>query len=153
MSTTRSDLSLSNEDQQHLARFEQKLQLVRDWTGGVVAGYNTGFYLYGDGGVGKSRTVLNELTRLKANFKLFNSRMTGRGLFNSLEKFPDAVHVLEDMEQITRDKGALGVLRSALWSQRRGDGGSQERLVTWTTHRKIGRASRRERTETTGVAE
>jgi hypothetical protein len=60
--------------------------------------------------------------------------MTGRGLHNQLEKYPDAVHVLEDLEQIMRDRGAQGVLRSALWCQRPAGGkGSMERLVTWTT--------------------
>ena len=54
--------------------------------------------------------------------------MTGRGLYNALEKFPDSFHVLEDMEQITRDRGAQGVLRSALWGQRREGGkGPMER--------------------------
>jgi hypothetical protein len=55
---------------------------------------------------------------------------------NAIERFPDSIHVLEDMEQITRDRGAQGVLRSALWGQRvDGDRGPQERLVTWSTYR------------------
>lgn len=123
-------------DEEHLARLESKLQLVRDRTRAVALGYSTGFFLFGNGGNGKSFTVLKELDRLRANFKLFNSRMTGRGLYNALEKFPDAVHVLEDMEQLQRDRGAQGVLRSALWGQRKdGDDGPMERLVTWTTFR------------------
>jgi hypothetical protein len=56
---------------------------------------------------------------------------------NALQKFPDSVHVLEDMGQIFRDRGAQGVLRSALWGQRReGDKGPMERQVTWSTYRK-----------------
>lgn len=124
------------ENKNHLASLESKLQLVRDRTRAVVLGFSTGFFLFGNGGTGKSYTVLKELERLQANFKLFNSRMTGRGLYNSLERFPDAVHVLEDMEQIQRDRGAQGVLRSALWGQRKdGDKGPMERLVTWTTYK------------------
>lgn len=130
-----STMQLSAEDRTHLADLEQHLQLVRDRTSGVATGYATGFFLHGEGGVGKSYTVLQELERLKANYKIFNSRMTGRGLYNALEKFPDAVHVLEDMEQLAHDRGAQGVLRSALWGQRRSEHGPQERLVTWTTHR------------------
>ena len=42
--------------------------------------------------------------------------MTGRGLFDTLAKHPDAVHVLEDVEQLMNDKNALGVLRSA-WTR------------------------------------
>jgi hypothetical protein len=111
------------------------LQLVCDRTRAVAQGYATGFFLHGDGGVGKSYTVMQELTRLGAHYVLSNSRMTGRGLYNQLEKFPDAVHVLEDMEGIMRDRGAQGVLRSALWAQRReGDTGPPERTVTWSTY-------------------
>ena len=126
---------LSPEDERHLAQLERKFQLVRDRTRAVARGLATGFFLHGGGGVGKSYTVLEELKRLKAHFVIFNSRMTGRGLYNALERYPDAVHVLEDMEQIMRDRGAQGVLRSALWGQRRdGDSGPMERPVTWSTH-------------------
>jgi hypothetical protein len=125
---------LSDHDARHLAALEQRLQVVRDHIAEVVHGYVTGFYLFGEGGVGKSYTVIEELQRLKADFKVFNSRMTGRGLYNALERFPDSVHVLEDMEPIFRDRGAQGVLRSALWGQRKDGGrGAMERTVTWST--------------------
>jgi len=127
--------SLTPADQKHVAALEQKLQVVRDFTGSVASGRTYGFFLWGKGGVGKSHTVIEELERLKVPYKLFNSRMTGRGLFNALEEFPDAVHLLEDMEPLFRDSGACGVLRSALWGVRpRGDGPT-ERLVTWTTYK------------------
>ena len=113
---------LSQRDRGHIASLETKLQLVRDYTAQVAGGYTTGLYLFGEGGIGKSFTVVRELERQKADYKLFNSRMTGRGLYNALERFPDSVHVLEDMEQVTRDRGAQGVLRSACWGQRK-DGG------------------------------
>lgn len=129
-------LDLSDSDLAHLATLETKLQLVRDFVGQVVAGLTTGMYLFGEGGIGKSFTVIAELERQKADYKVYNSRMTGRGLFNALEKFPDSVHLLEDMEQILRDRGAQGVLRSALWGQRKHGGtGPMERPVTWSTWR------------------
>jgi hypothetical protein len=68
------------------------------------------------------------LKSLSADYRLFNSRMTAKGLFKALEKAPDAVHVLEDMERLTRDRDAQGVLRSALWAQP-----GHDRAVTWTT--------------------
>jgi hypothetical protein len=130
------DLDLSDVDKTHLVSLEIKFQLVRDYVTEVAGGYTTGLYLFGEGGIGKSHAVVRELDRLKSDYKLFNSRMTGRGLFNALERFPDSVHVLEDMEQITRDRGAQGVLRSALWGQRRDGGkGPMERTVTWSTWR------------------
>ena len=126
--------TLSREDKRLLAQLKQKWQLIRDRTTGVAMGFSNGFYLSGSGGIGKSFTVLGELRRQQRDYKLHNSRMTGRGLYDALEEFPNSVHVLEDIESIISDRVALGVLRSALWGQRP-DGGAQERLVTWSTAR------------------
>jgi len=129
-------LELSPKDQRYLAEVERKLQAVRDFTTSVATGRTTGFYLWGSGGCGKSHTVIEELERRRVPYKLFNSRMTGRGLYDNLERFPDETHLLEDMEQLFHDRGARGVLRSALWSQSQRDhDGPPERQVTWTTHR------------------
>jgi hypothetical protein len=122
------------DDQQHLALLNEKLQLIRDRVAALVHGYATGFYLDGPGGVGKSHTVFQELRRLNADFLAFNSRMTGRGLFDELGRNPGSIHVLEDMESLLKDRNAQGVLRSALWAQRKkGATGPLPRLVTWTT--------------------
>jgi len=83
-----------------LASLEKKLQLVRDHTTAVVKGYKNGLFLYGSGGMGKSFTVLRHLEQLDAPYRLFNGRMTGKGLFISLGHAPDAIHVLEDMERL-----------------------------------------------------
>lgn len=127
--------TLSPADQRFLATLEQKLQVVRDFTGSVASGRTSGFFLWGKGGVGKSHTVIEELERRQVPYKLYNSRMTGRGLYNALEEFPDAVHLLEDMEPLFRDSGACGVLRSALWGVRPKGDGPTERRVTWTTYK------------------
>jgi hypothetical protein len=113
-----------------LDRLESKLQQIRDRTQGVAEGYATGFYLWGEGGTSKSFTVEATLKELGKPYKLSNSRVTGKGLFELLRDFPDGTHILEDVETLFGDKNALGVLRSALWGQT-GDDGFQERLVTW----------------------
>ena len=87
------DQDLSDADRKQVAALETKFQLVRDYTGEVASGYTTGLYLFGEGGIGKSHAVIRELDRLKSDYRLFNSRMTGRGLFNALERFPDSIHV------------------------------------------------------------
>ena len=112
----------------NLASLEKKLQLVRDLVTAVAKGFKTGLFLYGSGGVGKSFTVLRQLECLQACFQLYNSRMTAKGLFRTLQHAPDAIHVLEDMERVTKDADAQGVLRSALWAQP-----GHERVITWTT--------------------
>ncbi len=115
-------------DQIALASLEKKHHLLRDHVTAVARGYKTGYYLYGTGGAGKSFTVLRHLESLDAPHHLFNTRMTAKGLFLTLANAPDAVHVLEDMERLTKDPDAQGVLRSALWAQP-----GHDRAVTWTT--------------------
>ena len=128
--------TLGVEDQNHLVTLERKCQLIRDRVAAVVDGTATGFFLYGPGGVSKSYTVLQQLDRMRADYVVFNSRATGRGLFNILRDHPDSIVVLEDMERLFRDPGAQGVFRSALWGQQARDrSGRQERQVTWTNPR------------------
>lgn len=110
-----------------LASLEKKLHPVRDHTTAVAQGFKNGLYLYGSGGVGKSFTVLRQLERLETPHRLYNSRMTAKGLFVALAEAPDVVHVLEDLERLTKDPDAQGVLRSALWAQP-----GHDRVVTWT---------------------
>src|SRR4051794_16244310 len=101
---------LAQPDSGALASLERKLQLLRDRVVAVVHGFSTGLYCYGAGGMGKSFNVIEELNKLQASFKLFNSRMTAKGLFRALGRASDAVHVLEDMERLTKDPDAQGVL-------------------------------------------
>jgi len=115
-------------DREALASLDKKLHLVRDHVTAVAGGYKTGYYLYGTGGVGKSFTVLRHLESSDVPHQLYNSRMTAKGLFQTLHHAPDAIHVLEDMERLTKDPDAQGVLRSALWAQP-----GHDRVVTWTT--------------------
>jgi hypothetical protein len=124
-----SDGALIHEaDHEALQALDRKLRLIDDRVTAVVRGYQTGLYLCGAGGLGKSYSVFRQLHLLECDFRTYNSRMTALGLFRTLEKAPDSVHVLEDMERITGDRDAQGVLRSALWSQ-----GDRDRVVTWTT--------------------
>jgi hypothetical protein len=122
----------ANPDAALLASLEGKLQVIRDRVQGVAEGYQTGFYLWGEGGTSKSYTVEQTLQQLGTPYKLTNSRVTGKGLFKLLRDFPDTVHVIEDCETMFADKNTAGVLRSALWGQV-GRDGKQERLVCWQT--------------------
>ena len=124
---------MTAEDVKHLKDLDAKMAIVRDRTGSVALRYTTGFFLYGEGGVGKSYSVLKELERLKVDYKLHNSRMTGRGLFDVLAKHPDSTHVLAAMEQMFTERNAQGVLRSALWGQVKD--GRQQRVITWNSLR------------------
>jgi hypothetical protein len=69
---------------------------------------------------------------LEANYKVWNSRVTGRGLISNLEKYPTHVHLIEGAESMYRDPRAVGVLRSALDGQRQEADWPVERWVTWS---------------------
>ena len=128
--------SLSEEDRRHLESLDRKLQLIRDRTEGVARGLHTGLHVFGDPGVGKTYTVLEELERLQTPHRLTNSRITGRALFDLLARYPEEIHVLDDVEPLTRDVNGAGVLRAALWGQGRRDLlGRLERAITWETHK------------------
>src|SRR5262249_25643726 len=80
-------------------------------------------------------TVLKTLDEQLANYKLHNSRMTGRGLFDVLAEWPTAVHVLEDCESMLRDPNAANVLRSAVWGPRDPATGLMVRTITWNVNK------------------
>lgn len=127
---TKQQWDLTSDDWGFLRAVEAKFEQVRDYVRGVVYEYSTGFFLFGEGGIGKSYSVLGELKRLGAPHRLHNSRMTGRGLVEALGRAPSQIHVIEDAESMMADSRAIGVLRSALASQ--STERPPERQVTWT---------------------
>ena len=60
-----------------LDTLERKLCLVRDRVGAVVRGLETGFYLFGPGGIGKSYRVLGHLASLEAAGRTRPARCRG----------------------------------------------------------------------------
>jgi hypothetical protein len=123
-------IELTKEEKGHLENLRGKLTHVRDAVRGVAKDFHTGLLLWGEGGTGKSYTVLEELQKLKAKYVYHNARITGRGLVDALERAPTDVHLIEDAETLMDDKKAWGVLRSALWSQSKEK--PPEREITWT---------------------
>jgi hypothetical protein len=93
-------------EHQALESLDRKLQLINDRVTAVARGYATGLYVCGPGALGKTFSVHQQLDRLECDYKTFTSRMTAKGLFATLERAPDSVHVLEDMERIVNDRDA-----------------------------------------------
>ncbi len=56
-------MALSSEDLIHLKTLEAKLQLIRDRTRSIALGYRTGMHLWGEGGIGKSYSVISTLDK------------------------------------------------------------------------------------------
>jgi hypothetical protein len=112
-------------DPDALKSLDLKISLIRDRVRSVAAPerWQKGLYVWGPGGTSKSYTVEKTLTETNSAYKLTNSRLTGAGLFELLDEYPDVVHVLDDVETLFADKTSHGVLRSALWGEN----------VTWHT--------------------
>lgn len=117
-------------DPDQLESLEQKFTFIKDRVRGVATGWSTGFYLWGDGGISKTYTVEACLKAMNKHYKLTNSRLTGKGLFELLRDFPTTVHVLDDLETMLVDRNSHGVLRSALWGIP-DKSGNMERKVVW----------------------
>lgn len=132
-----SPLGLSPEDARQIESLRRKLQLLEDRVVGVVAGLHPGFHVWGRGGIGKSYAIISKLEQLRVDYRLWNSRLTGRALFDHLFEAPDAIHLLEDVEVVVADNHGKGVLRSALWSNHMGRDGRMERRITWNVCGKI----------------
>jgi hypothetical protein len=123
-------LELTAQEQKDLKTLEGKLTHMKDAVRGVVKGFYTGLVLWGEGGTGKSYTVVRELKAQKAKYTHHNTRITGRGLVDALQRSPSDIHLIEDADTLLDDKRAWGVLRSALWSQSKKK--PPRRMVTWT---------------------
>lgn len=122
---------LTEEEVAHLATLKDKLDHIDAVVSGVALHYHTGLFLHGEGGTGKSHAIIEQFRKMKVNYVLHNTRLTGRGLVDVLERAPSAVHLIEDAETMLDDKKSFGVLRSALWSQSKKK--PMEREISWTT--------------------
>ena len=125
---------LQRRDRELLAGLERKLQVLRDRVAGVAKGYQAGCVITGRGGTSKSYTIIETLEGLGVPYRLLNTHLTPRGLFDELTLSPSAIHVIEDAEEVLHNRGSLSLLRSATWGSRRGREGRLERLITWSVH-------------------
>jgi hypothetical protein len=124
---------LTSTDREHLANYRRKLQLVKDQTTLCASGYWNGLYVHGSGGIGKSYAVLQRLHEMGVRYILHNTRLSGPAFFGSLEKHDKATHVIEDVEQIFKERTNMSLVRSACWGQK-DKKGKQQRLVTYGVH-------------------
>jgi len=126
----------ANTTDPHLESANRKIEAMLDLVRGVICGSLTGVYIFGPGGIGKTHHTLEELRHSGRQFQPYNSKITGKGLYESLKRAPNAIHVLEDMETLLYDGAALGVLRSALWGTTSSPTtAAGVRTCTWTTSR------------------
>jgi hypothetical protein len=108
------NMTLSADDQGHLAGFQRLLDRVRDRTRSVAERYQNGCYLVGRAGSGKTYTVLETLEKLGKPYAYRNARMSGPGLFAFLEEHPEHTCVLDDLPAIFDQRQALQIVMAAM---------------------------------------
>ena len=126
-------MELSDTDLDLLARIDERAKTVRARIQSVALGYTCGLFLYGPGGHGKSHVVNSELdaTVGRNKWNSYKGDLSSRGLIDKLEEYPEAVHVLEDMEKTFKEANMQSVLRAAMASP---DGAP--RRITDTKHKR-----------------
>ncbi len=84
----------------------------------VARKHSPGLFIFGEGGLGKSRTVLRTLEEEGICAVLINSHITPLALYSILyQNRNDAVLFFDDLDSILNSLAHLGILRSALWGQ------------------------------------
>lgn len=126
-------MKLTDEDQTHLESLEKKFQAIRDRTTLCIKGYGNGAYIWGEGGIGKSYSVIERLRALQVQYIIHNTRLSAPAFCKSLESHRKAVHVAEDIENIFTERTTMNLLRSALWGQK-DRSGKQQRIITYGIH-------------------
>ena len=112
---------------------DRKQAVLRDVVGAVADGGLLGMYVFGRPGTGKSYLVRDELERRETRYIYTGGHITAKGLFQLLRRFPDALHVLDDVESVFRYTQAVEILRAALASQGRVVHDKDYRLVRWAS--------------------
>lgn len=113
-----------------IGRLEGRYELIRRATLLTAQGHNTGFCIWGEGGIGKSFQVLKTLREAKTPHRVINTRLTAAGFADLLERNPTAILVLEDIENVFDERTSMNLLRSALWGQE-DETGKMRRPITW----------------------
>ncbi len=126
-------MELSDADLELLAGIEDRAKTVRTRVRSVALAYTHSLFLYGPGGHGKSHIVQTELDEVpgKGKWKQYKGDMSSRGMIDKLEEYPEAVHVLEDMEKTFKQEEMQSVLRAAMTSPKGGP-----RRITDTKHKR-----------------
>jgi len=119
----------TKEDKIELERLQKKHLAIRDRVTMCAEGHCNGAYIWGEGGIGKSYAVLDQLAKIGKKPVLHNTRLSAAAFFKSMEKHPSDLHVVEDVENIFNERSQMNLLRSALWGQKDAKGRQQRRVT------------------------
>lgn len=105
----------------------QRFQFLNQLTGLVADGITPSLIVTGEGGLGKTFSVMNTISEKgvdKSNYVVFKGYSTARGLYNSLYDNNGKVIIFDDCDSILEDRVAVNILKSALDSY-------EKRTISW----------------------
>lgn len=111
-----------------LAQYHQLVALLADRVRSVAKGYQTGAYVTGRPGSGKTHTVRRILDECQANYVFLNGRVSPAALFQEIEDRPESLLVIDDVPLLFNNAQAAQILMAAIG----GDPGVP-RWVTYST--------------------
>ena len=105
----------------------QRFGFLDQLTGMVIDGITPSMIVTGEGGLGKTHSVMQTIKDKKLydnEFTVFKGYSTSRGLYNTLYDNNGKVIIFDDCDSILDDKVAVNILKSALDSY-------EKRTITW----------------------
>jgi hypothetical protein len=82
----------------------------------VAEGHSNALIIKSKGGIGKSFVVLKTLKEMNVPFVFLNAYSTPLSFFEFLSSNADKLILLDDCENVLKDKVSVSILKSALWS-------------------------------------
>lgn len=123
----------STDPPEALISYHKLVALLSDRVRSVASRYQTGAYLVGRPGGGKTHTVCRVLDEVGVDYVLVNGRVTPAALFDEFEERPDSVIVIDDVPTLFGNPLAAQILMAGVG----GDPGTPRRVtfVTRTARR------------------
>jgi hypothetical protein len=109
------------------ADINERFELMEDLTAMVANNITPSILITGQGGLGKTHTVLQTIKNNGLNdgeFVFFKGYSTARGLYNTLYDNNGKLIIFDDCDSVLEDKVAINILKSALDSY-------DKRTISW----------------------
>jgi hypothetical protein len=107
-----------------------RFEFMRKFVNMVLKGELVSTIITGDGGLGKSHTVLEELKSFglieDVDFTIIKGYATPKALYATLYEWNDKIVVFDDCDSVLKDPTAINILKSALDSY-------ETRRISWLT--------------------
>lgn len=111
-----------------LIEYRRLVALLADRIRSVCDGYQTGCYVTGRAGIGKTHTVTSTLASSRVPHLVLNARITPAALFDAIEEYAQSVIVIDDVPILLANPQGAQLLMAAT-----GGTPGSARVVTYST--------------------